>query len=499
MNRTYLFLSLLMLSFAGISAQSEYYSSIDMVKGGADLKNALFDIISNHKQISYGSGVNATWGAFYTTDAAVEGNKRRVLDMYSSTARYFGAKGESVDGMNIEHSVAKSWWNGEQNNAYYDLHHLNPSDQTANSKKSNYPLGELTSVSWNNGVAYVGKAVIDGKSENAFEPCDEYKGDFARTYMYMFTCYQNFKWRYTWMNYEQSSYPTLKPWAVEMLLQWHKQDPVSDKEIARNNAVYDIQGNRNPYIDYPQLADYVWGDSVNYVFNFAGNVIGGGGTEGGGDDNGNGDNGGGTGSLSGKDFELVTDASLLSVGDSVIITYDSFAMGAQYNKYRLSVDIDIVDGKIDTYSNEVQVVVLQSGSIDNTFALYVGDGYLAAASSSSNNIATVAQINDNASWLITVDSSGNAQVVAQGSYQRNVLQYNVSSPRFSCYKGTQKSVKIYAKSQKNETSIDGVGQDESPTTIYNSRGVAVRITDYVDMKSLPSGVYIINNKKVFVK
>ena len=74
MNRTYLFLSLLMLSFAGISAQSEYYSSIDMVKGGADLKNALFDIISNHKQISYGSGVNATWGAFYTTDAAVEGN-----------------------------------------------------------------------------------------------------------------------------------------------------------------------------------------------------------------------------------------------------------------------------------------------------------------------------------------------------------------------------------------------------------------------------------------
>jgi hypothetical protein len=247
------------------------------------------------------------------------------------------------------------------------------------------------------------------------------------------------------------------------------------------------------------LADYVWGDSVNYVFNFAGNVIGGGGTEGGGDDNGNGDNGGGTGNLSGKDFELVTDASLLSVGDSVIITYDSFAMGAQYNKYRLSVDIDIVDGKIDTYSNEVQVVVLQSGSIDNTFALYVGDGYLAAASSSSNNIATVAQINDNASWIITVDSSGNAQVVAQGSYQRNVLQYNVSSPRFSCYKGTQKSVKIYAKSQKNETSIDGVGQDESPTTIYNSRGVAVRISDYVDMKSLPSGVYIINNKKVLVK
>ena len=226
--------------------------------------------------MSYGSGESSTWGAFYTTDAAIENGQRRVLDMYSPEKRYFGNKGSAVSGMNIEHSVPKSWWGGNQNNAYCDLHHLNPSDETANSRKNNYPLGELTSESWTNGVASVGKAKVDGNSTNAFEPSDEYKGDFARTFMYMFTCYQDLTYEYTWMNYENSAYPTLKPWAVELLLRWSKQDPVSEKEVARNNAVYAVQGNRNPYIDYPQLAEYVWGDSVNYIFNLDGAVIGGG-------------------------------------------------------------------------------------------------------------------------------------------------------------------------------------------------------------------------------
>lgn len=264
-------------------AQKDYFASIDGVKGGADMKNALYKIIKEHKKISYGSGEDKTWGAFYTTDAVVENGKRRVLDMYSNEERFFGSKGSKIDGMNIEHSVAKSWWGGNENNAYHDLHHLNPSDQTANSRKSNYPLGELTSISWNNGVTFVGKATIDGSSTNAYEPCDEYKGDFARVFMYMFTCYQDLTWKYTWMNYEESTYPTLKPWAVELLLKWHKQDPVSEKEIKRNNAVYEIQGNRNPYVDYPQLADYVWGDSINYTFKLSGGTNTG--TDGGEDNN----------------------------------------------------------------------------------------------------------------------------------------------------------------------------------------------------------------------
>ena len=284
-RRFFAFVLLLQLFVVAAFAQSEYYVSIDGKKGGEALKTALHDLIKNHNKISYGSGVDNTWGAFYTTDAVMENGQRRVLDMYSNEKRYFGSKGSAVSGMNIEHSVAKSWWGSTKNNAYCDLHHLNPSDQTANSRKSNYPLGELTSVSWDNGVTFVGKANIDGKSQNAYEPCDEYKGDFARVFMYMFTCYQDLTWEYTWMNYEKSAYPTLKPWAVKLLLKWHKQDPVSEKEVNRNNAVYAVQGNRNPYVDYPQLADYVWGDSINYTFHLSGEVEDGtGGNGGGGDD-----------------------------------------------------------------------------------------------------------------------------------------------------------------------------------------------------------------------
>ena len=281
MTKTRFTLLVLLLQFFAIAAfaQHDYFADINGVKGGADMKNALYNIIKEHKRISYGSGEDETWGAFYTTDAVVENGKRRVLDMYSNEKRYFGNKGSAVSGMNIEHSVAKSWWGGTTNNAYCDLHHLNPSDQDANSRKSNYPLGELTSVTWDNGVTFVGKANIDGSSQNAYEPCDEYKGDFARVFMYMFTCYQDLTWEYTWMNYAQSAYPTLKPWAVALLLKWHKQDPVSEKEINRNNAVFAIQGNRNPYVDYPQLADYVWGDSVNYTFKLpTGTEVGTGGT-----------------------------------------------------------------------------------------------------------------------------------------------------------------------------------------------------------------------------
>ena len=281
MTKTRFTFLVLLLQFFAIAAfaQHDYFADIDGVKGGADMKNALYNIIKEHKRISYGSGEDKTWGAFYTTDAVIENGKRRALDMYSNEKRYFGDKGSAVEGMNIEHSVAKSWWGGTTNNAYCDLHHLNPSDQNANSRKSNYPLGELTSVSWDNGVTFVGKANIDGSSQNAYEPCDEYKGDFARVFMYMFTCYQDLTWEYTWMNYEKSTYPTLKPWAVALLLKWHKQDPVSEKEINRNNAVFAIQGNRNPYVDYPQLADYVWGDSINYIFKLTGGVeVGNGGT-----------------------------------------------------------------------------------------------------------------------------------------------------------------------------------------------------------------------------
>lgn len=659
------------------SAQQEYYTSIDGTKGGATLKTALYNLIKNHKQISYGSGSSSTWGAFYTTDAVVENGQRRVLDMYSNEKRYFGSKGSAVDGMNIEHSVAKSWWGGGKNNAYCDLHHLNPSDQNANSRKSNYPLGELTSVSWDNGVTFVGKANIDGSSQNAYEPCDEYKGDFARVFMYMFTCYQDLTWRYTWMNYENSIYPTLKPWAVKLLLKWHKQDPVSEKEVNRNNAVYAVQGNRNPYVDYPQLADYVWGDSINYVFHINGDVEDGTGGDGNtgsdndddyenvdgwkiyldedfndselpfytyeaagkylweiygntcakassyvnstgndaeswmilpsydlskdsivlvsfdyvtrhnepgkvaghnqlrisddydgdvenaswevidfgvienstdwtmtnsgeiaipasylgkenvtlaffykgtttkagtfevdnvvvkalegengtnGEDGGEGNEGegeGNDGNFTGGGFTLVTDAALLTLGDTIIIAYENYAMGASAGNYRYKTDIMVSNNTITHLADDVQKVVLEAGAVDGTFAFNVGNGYLAASSSSSNYLNTVTTLDANGSWLITIGSDALATIVAQGDKTRNTLQYNTGAPRFSCYKSGQKSVNIYAKSPVS-TGIENVkGEDGKVKGIYDLQGRKI--------DNPTKGIYIIDSKKVLIK
>ena len=127
-------------------------------------------------------------------------------------------------------------------------------------------------MKFDNGVSKVG--YNDVKRLNVFEPADEYKGDFARMYMYFVTCYQDYTWRSSGTNmFITGSYPTLNSYSQELLLKWHRQDPVSEKELNRNNAVYSFQYNRNPFIDYPQVAEYIWGDSTEYAFNFDGGAV----------------------------------------------------------------------------------------------------------------------------------------------------------------------------------------------------------------------------------
>ena len=432
--KNYLYITFFLLLLPSLLfAQGDYYRSIDGVKGGKELKTALHNLIKKHRQIPYGTGTNSTWGAFYTTDAVLDGDRRRVVDMYSDSVRYFDRKGRSIDGMNIEHSVAKSWWGGTENDAYFDLHHLNPADAEANGRKNNYPLAELSSVTWQNGVTFVGKARIAGVRQNAYEPCDEYKGDFARVFMYMFTCYQNLTWKYTWMNYAKSTYPTLKPWAVDLLLKWHLQDPVSQKERNRNNAVYEIQGNRNPFIDYPQLAHYVWGDSVDCTFFLADDALC-------------------EGNDAGSSLNVFTrlcDAGQLMVGDTVIIVCDGVALGSEQRANNRGAAQVCVEGNVLVDpAGDVQKIVLARGVKKGTFALCVQGGYLCAASSSGNFLRTQRSLDANASWSIAVGADGETKVIACGSNSRNFLRYNASAKVFSCYAGGQKSVVVFVKRAK---------------------------------------------------
>lgn len=172
----------------------------------------------------------------------VVNGKNYWWDMYSNELVLVSS---GHGGLNIEHSVANSWWEGTKNDAYKDIHHLNPSNATANSRKGNFPLGKVGTVTWTNGVTTVGKPTggTGGGSANVYEPCDEYKGDFARVFMYMFTCYEDMSWgsRFDWMYVQGQKYPMFQSWAVDLLLDWNALDPVSDKEINRNEAIYSIQ------------------------------------------------------------------------------------------------------------------------------------------------------------------------------------------------------------------------------------------------------------------
>ena len=257
-------LSITCFASAWAAAPAGYYSSLNGKKEG-DLKTAAYEIIHNFTKVS---SYTALPTYFQKTDVYPE--SRRWWDMYSDIPLY----APSFSGLNREHSFPKSWWklNGsvEYTSAYVDLFHLYPSEVKANTAKSNYPLGMVdrnSTVSFDNGMSAVGYPMNGqgGGAAKVFEPDDEYKGDFARTYFYMVTCYQNLTWAYKYM-VNQNLYPTLNQWSIDLLMKWHRDDPVSQKEIDRNEAVYQIQTNRNPFIDLPELAEYLWGTKVGEAF-----------------------------------------------------------------------------------------------------------------------------------------------------------------------------------------------------------------------------------------
>lgn len=240
---------------------SGYYDAVDG-KSGAALKTALCEVVRPHTKLSYSD----LWTAYEYTDV-VPGTTDQVHDMFSTQEVYYSSRGNAI---NREHVCPKSWWGGSTVECYSDLFNVYPSNVQANSAKSNYPLGVVTGeVRFENGRVKVGKT-SQGSSAYAFEPCDEFKGDFARVYLYVATCYQDYNWEYDYAFEEGvNTYPTFQSWIIPLLLEWHAMDPVSEWEIGRNNRVYTIQGNRNPFIDYPSLANHIWGDKSNEAFDLA--------------------------------------------------------------------------------------------------------------------------------------------------------------------------------------------------------------------------------------
>ena len=259
-----------------------YYADADGLAG-----KPLWTAISSITNRGFSSlGYSGLWTAYKKTDvypADSVGKAGKIWDMYGECPFTFGSdQCGSYNGVcdcyNREHSIPKSWFGGSTSGIGCDIFHLVPTDGKINSTRSNDEFGEVagaknyygngtgTAGTWSTDrptIASAAGEVIQG-SGNVFEPKDQYKGDFARGYMGTII-----KWQLANMTtsnnffsgeYTPSGYFGFTKKAVVLMMKWHREDPVSQKEIDRNNGIQATQGNRNPFIDYPYLAEYIWGE-----------------------------------------------------------------------------------------------------------------------------------------------------------------------------------------------------------------------------------------------
>ena len=268
MKKNLLNLMLLLIALTGLKAMaaipSGYYNTA-LGKSDQQLMLSLHQKIKGHYEVYYRN----LWPRFQTTDC----NNNIIIDRYSDTQFTYqtnqcGTYNSLGDCYNREHSVPNSWWGGgkeDTDTMYSDLFHIYPVDGWVNAERGNYPFGDCANGSAR-GTGKLGRCTHSGYTGTVFEVADEYKGDFARTYFYMVVRYMHQVG--TWTQGEgsavftNSSYKHLTSWAISQLLEWHRNDPVSTLESNRNEAVYGIQHNRNPFIDHPELAEFLWGDRV---------------------------------------------------------------------------------------------------------------------------------------------------------------------------------------------------------------------------------------------
>lgn len=254
---------------SSVSIPANYYSGLNQT--GSALLTALYNKILGHNNISY----NALWSTYINTDIYYDGT---LWDVYSTningkeTPYTFAVPGNQCsssyqvegDCYNREHSFPQSWF-ASLSPMVSDMHFIYPTDGYVNGIRSNNPYGEVASPTYtaqNGGKR--GPSITPGFTATVFEPVDEYKGDLARAQLYMATRYNNLI--ASWVTngtandiLAGNAYPAYDAWFLALMVKWHNQDPPSVKEINRNNAVYAVQGNRNPYVDSPQYVNRIWG------------------------------------------------------------------------------------------------------------------------------------------------------------------------------------------------------------------------------------------------
>jgi len=464
----------------GPNGSGTYYQNADGKKGSA-LKTALYSIISDHTQLSYTPGV---WEGVEKVDIRDDGY---ILDRYSNTTNYTkvkdraGSYTKEGDCYNREHSFPKDWFD-DGKPMYTDLMHLVASDGKVNGNRGNLPYGETNGGKNNsaNNYSKIGSCTTAGYtgSTNVFEPNDEWKGDFARIYFYMVTCYEDkvSDWHSDMLIVPADKYQPFSLWAINMLLRWSKNDPVSEVEKKRNEGVYGVQKNRNPFVDYPGLEQYIWGSKKNDIFSYSSYVEpteyvieyggsssvepGGGEEQGGGQEQGGETPANATIALNNTFFDCSCTGTIAkSDADDLVGTQNG-----------ITVTYSLGSGGSNRYCNDSQIRLYQN----NTFTVSVGQGTITKiefelVTSSGKTLYASTGTMDGLTW------TGNASSVTfhvnsgSGNMQIKNIKVTVSVPS---------GIKpMFTKSRKGRQT-------------YNLRGQRV--------KRAGKGIYIKNGKKVII-
>lgn len=424
--KRHLIILFLLVSLIGVAQIPNGYYNQANDKTGDALKVALHDIIKGHTRVDYGD----LWDAFWSTDNKGDGV---VWDMYSDVPGgmppYTYQLGEGQCGeynsegdcYNREHSWPKSWF-GSQTTPECDLHHIFPTDGFVNAQRSNFPFGEVQTASWTsrNGSKLGTCKSSWGYSGTVFEPIDAYKGDFARALMYMSVRY--YSEDSNWGSSDMTNKAEILPWAIAMLMDWNEQDPVSQKEIDRNNAIYaDYQHNRNPFVDHPEYARIIWDP----------------------DWQGGGGSGGNTGS---GDYVKITTAPADWSGEYLLVYENNASSGYVWTGVDAAncfQEATITEYSIEDDGFVTIIIVPMSGGYSIQINGGTNDGKYINGQSGSNTIkfGTTAALNTLeyvSDWVkITSNTS--------------VMRYNTDGNRFRYYKsGTytqQQPVQLYKKTE----------------------------------------------------
>ena len=485
------------------AVEKSYYNSVDG-KSGTTLREALTTL--TYTKHTTDVGYNWTFDGIDIVNGV-------ILDIYSSCAWSSSQQGKSYsnicDGYNREHIVPQSLFNEEQPQKS-DRHHLFLADGLVNGLRSSYPFGETNVTtafsSYSNGNKALGKlgTASSGYSGTVYEPDDEYKGDIARAVLYMAIRYATSdvcrkyggsansypvtSWNNGMFSGNLSTNYGLSNKAIAVFLKWHRADPVSAKEVARNNGVEKKQGNRNPFIDLPDLVEYLWGNHAGETVNLSSLDI----ATGGGsvpttyeitlNRNGATEIVTCTGTYTLPTASMEADAcdgwafagwtTSSSVSSTTVPTYTTSVSGATtlYAVYShteaASAPIKKALGKATSISAGDQVVFVcegastemtaisttstkygvgtaytttpaetfvfdvVTGNSSGTFAFKNGSNYLYWTSGNSLNVNST--LSNNTSWSVTFDNSGNATIKNASNNARQIV-WNVGSPRFATY------------------------------------------------------------------